>query len=213
MPRSQKSNRRRSTIVSVKQNQKGIAKQIGKRVAPSQRFQASELEYDEKASQFSNYARLGLLADANQIGASKPSKQQITGFNPRVKVPKPSAAALAAAAAVVKDGKHQLELEVPEGLKTIRPVPEGERQVLLKLQAVHGTDYAAMARNIKLNAMQHTAAWLRKRIAKLQSEDDEERAALETAAAAGAPAPPPRHRRKITKDPNPAFKKHNRTFV
>mmetsp|Transcript_22869 Transcript_22869/g.58157 ORF Transcript_22869/g.58157 Transcript_22869/m.58157 type:complete len:213 (-) Transcript_22869:412-1050(-) len=212
MPRSQKSNRRRSTITSVKQKQKGIGKKVGERVARSQRFQASELDYDQKQTQFANYARLGLAADANQIGAVKES---ITGFKPRVKVPKASAKQLeaAAAAAAAANGAHPLELEVPEGLKTIRQVPDGERQVLLKLQAVHGTDYAAMARNMRLNPMQHTAAWLRKRIAKLQSEDDDEAAAVQEAVAKGAAAPPPRHRKKMTKHPNDAFHKRSKNFI
>ena len=35
----------------------------------NQGLQASELEYKQGETQFANYARLGLLADANQIGA------------------------------------------------------------------------------------------------------------------------------------------------
>lgn len=207
MPRSQKANRRRSTLAKVKQKPKGIGKSVGKRVGRSQRFQGSALDYDEKSSQFANYSRLGLMADANQIGAVK---ETITGFKPRVKVP--AAVDGAAAESASACGVHLLELEVPEGLKTIRQVPAGERHVLLKLQAVHGTDFAAMARDTRLNALQHTAAHLRKRIAKLQSEEAEEAEAMAAAAATGAPAPAPRHRRKATKHPNGAFHKRSMHF-
>ena len=47
---------------------------------------------------------------------------------------------------------------MPPALKTIRKLPEGERTVLRKLIARHGDDFAAMARDAKLNALQHTEA-------------------------------------------------------
>jgi hypothetical protein len=207
MPRSQKSNRRRSTIVKVKNKPKGIGKAVGKRVGRSQRFQGSALDYNEKESQFANYARLGLMADANQIGAVK---ETITGFKPIKHVPAATGGA-AAAVGSTAGGVHQLELEVPEGLVTIRPVPAGERIVLLKLMAKHGTDYAAMARDTRLNALQHTAAHLRKRIAKLTGEDAED--GVESTSAAAEPAvPAPRHRPKVTKQPNNAFHKRSMHF-
>jgi nucleolar protein 16 len=207
MPRSQKSNRRRSTIVKVKNKPKGIGKAVGKRVGRSQRFQGSALDYNEKESQFTNYARLGLMADANQIGAVK---ETITGFKPIKHVPAATGGA-AAAVGSTAGGVHQLELEVPEGLVTIRPVPAGERIVLLKLMAKHGTDYAAMARDTRLNALQHTAAHLRKRIAKLTGEDAED--GVESTSAAAEPAvPAPRHRPKVTKQPNNAFHKRSMHF-
>ncbi len=104
MPRSQKSNRRRSTIVKVKNKPKGIGKAVGKRVGRSQRFQGSALDYNEKESQFSNYARLGLMADANQIGAVK---ETITGFKPIKHVPAATGGAAAAvgSTAGVKDSE------------------------------------------------------------------------------------------------------------
>lgn len=214
MPRSQKSNRRRSTITKVKRKQSGMGRALGKQVDPSQRFQASSLEYDEKSTQFSNYARLGLMADANQLGAAR---ETITGFNPRVKLPRAMVAAAAeasaAAAAAHPAGVHPLEAEVPEGLKVIRQVPEGEAKVLLKLEAVHGTDYAAMARDLRLNAMQHTAAWLKKRLAKFHEEEEEEQKVLAAAAEAGKAAPVKRHSHKATKHPNQAFAKRSKHFL
>ena len=204
MPRSKKSNRRRSTLTKVKAKPKGIGKAIGKRIPKSERFQNSSLTYDEKATQFSNYHRLGLMADANQIGVER-DRVKVTGFNPRVKVPE----------ALVPEpcsAPHQLELECPEGLKTIRKVPAGERQVLLKLLACHGEDYGAMARNMRLNQLQHTAAHLRHRIEKMRSEDEEDAEEAAAAAAANAPAPAPRLQRKKTKDPNPAFRKSSKHF-
>ena len=191
MPRSQTSNRRRSTIKKVKMKPK-------KQQCPkSQRFQHSALDYDEKASQFTNYARLGLMADANAIGAVK---DRITGFKPRVKVPDVAVAAAPLAA----DGAHPLELEVPDKLKVNRKVPLGERQVLLKLQARHGADYAAMARDMRLNALQHTAAHLRRRFEKMREDDVEDEVA--------EGAVPHRLEPKMTKHPNPAFRKKSTNF-
>ena len=58
-------------------------------------FNDSKLDYDTSETQFENYKRLGLLADANQIGKER---DRIVGFKPRVKGPsaEPSAAASAA---------------------------------------------------------------------------------------------------------------------
>jgi len=211
MPRSQKANRRRATLTKIKQKPKGIGKAVGKRIERSQRFQNSSLSYDEKATQFSNYERLGLMADANQIGVTA---QTITGFNPRVKLAnRRSSVAAAAEGASSSTAAHPLELEVPEGLKTIRQVPTGEFQVLLKLEAAHGSDYGAMARDMRLNKMQHTAAWLRKRIAKMHAEEEEEQAAAAEAEAAGASARAPRHKPKTTKHPNEAFSKRSKHFL
>ena len=196
MPRSRTTNRRRSTISKVSRKPKS------RKVPKTSRFQNSSLEYDEKATQFSNYQRLGLLYDANQLGAVK---DRITGFKPRVKG--------AVAEAAPSNVKHQLEIEMPEELKTYRAVPAGERSVLLKLLAKHGEDYSAMARDMRINTLQHTAAHLRHRIAKMREEDAEDTAAAEEAAAANEPPPEPRLRRKLTRDPNPAFKKRSKHFL
>ena len=144
-------------------------------------------------SQFANYQSLGLLADANQIGANSAS---FRGFKPRVKGP--------SAAAADRSEPHPLELEVPEGKKTIRKVPLGERQVLLALVARHGDDCAAMARDIRLNTFQHTATHLRRRIEKMREEDEEE--------TVGTGEVPQRLLAKRTRDPNNAFKKRSRNF-
>ena len=197
-----RTNRRRKTIKKVSVKPKS-------RKAPNcQRFQHSSLDYDDEASQFANYQRLGLLADPNQIQAVH---DRITGFKPRVKVP--GAAEAAASSVEPSSEPHPLELEMPEALKTVRKVPLGERQVLLKLVAKHGDDYAAMARDMKLNAMQHTAAHLRRRIAKMGSEDAEEAEEAAAMVAQGKEAPPPRLRRKLTKHPNSAFHKSSMNFM
>ena len=200
MPRSQTSNRRRSTIAKVSQKPKS-------RKAPAcQRFQHSSLDYEDDDTQFANYKRLGLLADANQIGGVF---DRVTGFKPRVKVP--GAAEILSAPS--SSAPHPLEIEMPEALKTIRKVPLGERQVLLKLLEKHGDDYQAMARDMRLNQMQHTAPHLRRRVAKMHEEDAEDAEDAAAAVAQGQEAPPPRLRKKITKDPNPAFKKGSRNFT
>lgn len=161
-------------------------------------------EYDVTKSHYENYKKLGLLADANQIGAVRDS---IRGFKPRLKGPTASSSS---ADAVVT--RHPLEDEVPEAEITYRQVPEGEQKVLTALIARYGDDYAAMARDMRLNPYQHTAAHLRHRVAKMRTENIEDAERASEAAAAGAPAPAARHRRKLTHDPNPAFKKRSKQF-
>ncbi len=177
----------------------------------NQGLQASELEYKQGETQFANYARLGLLADANQIGAVRGGKGgRTTGFKPRVK--DPQAVAAAAAADAGGSAPHHREIEMPPALKTIRKLPEGERTVLRKLIARHGDDFAAMARDAKLNALQHTAAHLRRRVAKMREEDEEDAADAADAVARGEAPPPPRLRHKKTKHPNKAFAKGSKHF-
>ena len=105
MPRSRSRPKKhsKSNRVSVKRNHKKIPR-------PSA-FDRSKLDYDPKETQFANYQKLGLLYDANQIGAER---KQIKGFKPRVKGPSAEPAA--------PGDVHQLELEVPEGLKTVKKV-------------------------------------------------------------------------------------------
>ena len=190
MPRSKGTNRRKSTLHKVS------VKPRSKKVPPTSALQHSSLDYDEKATQFANYQRLGLLADANQIGAVH---DKVTGFKPRVKGPM--------AAARPSDAQHTLEDEMPEALLTIRRVPPGEVKVLRKLIERHGEDYAAMARDGRVNTLQHTGAHLRNRIGKLHKDDEEDQEAVAAAAARGEAAPEPRGKRKMTRDPNPAFTK------
>ena len=99
--------------------------------------------------------------------------------------------------------------------KASRPskVPLGECKVLLKLIEAHGDDYTAMARDMRRNQLQHTAAHLRKRIAKMHEEDVEDLAERAAAAQKGAPMPPDRFARKRTGDPNNAFHKRSRNFM
>lgn len=194
MPRAQTRPKQRKGIVKVK------AKSRGYKVAQNDNFEHSALDYDVSISQFANYKQLGLLADSNQIGSTK---GRVTGFKPRVKGPM--------AAKSDADAVHPLELEVPEAKQTIRQVPGGERQVLLKLVAKHGEDFSAMARDMKLNTHQHTGAHLRRRIAKMRQEEAKEGAAAAAAAAAGEKHKE-RFRKKITKKPNRAFKKDSMNF-
>ena len=195
MPRSRTSNRRKSSLGKVSRKPKG------REVPKTSSFQHSSLEYDEKATQFANYQRLGLLYDANQIGAVR---DRITGFKPRVKGP--------VAEASSSDDRHVLEEEMPPALKTIRRVPPGEVKVLRKLIERYGEDYAAMARDMRLNSLQHTSNHLRNRIFKLRQDDAEEAEAVAAAEREGEPAPAPRGKRKLTRDPNPAFKKRSMNF-
>lgn len=197
MPRSTSSNRKHSKSARVTQ-----PKRDPRKINKPSVFDNSKLDYDPTKTQFENYERLGLLVDCNQIGAER---KQIKGFKPRVKGP--------CAEPAPPGSVHQLELEVPEGLKTIKKVPEGEHKVLSALIERHGDDHSAMARDMKLNAYQHTAAHLRRRIAKMREEDAEEVAEAAAAVALGKQAPPPRLRKKITKDPNKAFSKKSRNFT
>jgi hypothetical protein len=195
MPRSRTSHKRNPHKVKIK------TKPRSQKIAKPSVFDHSVLDYDPTKSQFSNYKKLGLLADANQIGAAR---NTITGFKPRVQGPMADPAP--------EGFEHPLRAEVPVGRKVIRQVPEGEQKVLRALIARHAEDYAAMARDMKVNTYQHTAAHLRKRIRKMLQEDAEEAALVEAAVAQGEPAPPPRIRKKLTNQPNRAFSKKSMNF-
>ena len=171
------------------------------KIAKPSVFDNSVLSYDPKSSQYENYKRLGLLADVNQIGAVRDT---ITGFKPRKQGP--------CAEPAPEGFEHPLKAEVPEGKKEIRQVPEGEQKVLRALMAKHGEDHAAMARDMKINTYQQTAAHLRRRIAKMLQEDAQEEAEQEAAVAKGGDAPLPRIQKKLTKLPNRAFSKKSMNF-
>ena len=84
MPRSRARPKRAKSRPKVRQRSKGK-----KTVLPSENSGAitnsSHLsKYDVSKSQYENYKDLGLLADANQIGAVRGS---IRGFKPRLKGP------------------------------------------------------------------------------------------------------------------------------
>ena len=199
MPRSISRPKRSKTRSTTKSKPKSTSK-----VLKAHYFSAtgSALEYDSKRSQFHNYSRLGLMADANQIGAMNDT---VRGFKPRVKGP---CAAPADPAAV-----HPIELEVGEAAITVRMVPDGECKALRGLLARYKDDYAAMGRDMRINTHQQTAAHLRRRIAKMREQDADDAAALEAATSAGVVQPEPRFRRKLTKHPNPAFKKKSKNFI
>ena len=167
----------------------GIGKAIGKRVDKSQRFQGSALDYNEKKTKFSNHGAWP-LADANQIGVVKES---ITGFKPRVKPPKAKLPAADTVRPSVEE-THPLGSMRCEGRKIFARCRRANAKCC-KLQAVHGTNYSAMARDMRLNAMQHTASWLKKRIEKMIGEDEQEAAAATAAIGAGKLPPPPRLRK------------------
>ena len=196
MPRSRARPKKHSKATRVKQKPRGKTVQVARAFTNS-----SALGYDSHKTQFENYKELQLLADSNQIGAVRDT---IQGFKPRVKCPQiPSSG---------PDSTHPLELEVPEAAKTVRYVPAGERQALAALIERHGEDYAAMARDTRLNSHQHTASHLRRRIARMQADDVHDWAVGEVAQRSGNTPPLPRQRRKPTKNPNPAFKKRSRHF-
>mmetsp|Transcript_9881 Transcript_9881/g.31723 ORF Transcript_9881/g.31723 Transcript_9881/m.31723 type:complete len:201 (+) Transcript_9881:41-643(+) len=199
MPRSRARPKRAKSRPKVRQRSKGK-----KTVLPSENSGAitnsSHLsKYDVSKSQYENYKDLGLLADANQIGAVRGS---IRGFKPRLKGP---------TAEPTGEEHHPLEDEVAPSVPTCRPVPAGERKVLQDLVSRHGDDYAAMERDMRLNTHQKTAPQLRRRIAKMRDEDSAAALAASEAEAAGAAAPV-RQKRKRTKNPNRAFKRRSTHF-
>lgn len=155
--------------------------------------------YDVSKSHYENYKRLALLADANQIGAER---HAIRGFKPRLKGP----------CAEPTGAHHPLEDEVPEAAVVYRQIPEGEHKVLSALVAKYADNYTAMARDMRLNSHQHTAAHLRRRIAKMNAEVVMDAEAAREAEVAGLKPPIPRRIRKVTKDPNPQFKHRSKHF-
>jgi len=201
MPRSRARPKRnaKATRVRVKPKSKTVNKLSG--------FGADSKvlsEYDVSRSHYANFKELGLLADANQIGAVHDS---IRGFKPRLKGPSASSGA-----ADAEHTHHPLEDEVPEAELTYRQIPEGEFKVLTALMARHGDNYAAMARDMRLNPFQHTASHLRHRCAKMEAEPEVDAELAREAKAYGVKPPSERRLRKITRDPNPQFKKRSKQF-
>ena len=201
MPRSQSRPKQKKSHHTIKQKPKNL------KVEKAHYFSTtrSALSYDVKKSQFQNYSELGLLVDANQIGAAHDT---IRGFKPRVKGP-----CRVTTADEDSNEPHPLELEVGEAAVTVRMVPDGECKMLRALLARHDDNYAVMARDMRINSHQHTAAHLRRRIMKMREQDAEDAAARDAAVVAETTAPKQRFRRKATKDPNPAFKKRSKNFI
>ena len=79
MPRSRSRPKQKKTRVKVRA--KPVTKKARIASDAAAFFDRSSLTYDTSESQFANYARLGLLADANQIGAKRDT---ILGFKPLV---------------------------------------------------------------------------------------------------------------------------------
>ncbi len=79
MPRSRSRPKQKKTRVKVRA--KPVTKKARIASDAAAFFDRSSLTYDTSESQFANYARLGLLADANQIGAKRAT---ILGFKPRI---------------------------------------------------------------------------------------------------------------------------------
>ena len=198
------------SITSPKKNPHRVKQKAAKpkhqKVARPNVFDHSVLDYDPSETQFSNYKKLGLLADANTIGAARST---ITGFKPR-NLGQPCADP------TPEGFVHPLEGEVCEKRYVHRMVPEGEQKVLRALLAKHGEfGFSAMARDMKINTLQHTEAHLRRRIAKMKAEDAAEAAAAAEAVAQGRPVPMARNAipRKIKKRPNRAFSKKSTHFL
>ena len=183
-----------------------VAKPKSQKIAQPNAFDHSVLNYDPSATQFSNFKKLGLLADVNTIGAARST---ITGFKPR-NLGQPCADP------TPEGFEHPLEGEVCEKRYVHRMVPEGEQKVLRALLAKHGDfGLTAMARDMKVNTLQHTEAHLRRRIAKMQAEDAAEAAAEAEAVAQSRPAPMARNAipKKVKRNPNRAFSKKSTHFL
>ena len=209
MPRSRSRPKQKKTRVKVRA--KPVTKKARIASDAAAFFDRSSLTYDTSESQFANYARLGLLADANQIGAKRDT---ILGFKPRVKgLPRRGAAAGPSGVATTGAAPHPLEAEVPPALKTVRRVPDGERAVAQAARAPRRRLRRDGARRPP-NQYQHTAAHLRRRVAKLALDDaDAAAAAADAGRAPAADEPRATGLRKLTRDPNPAFRKRSMHFT
>jgi nucleolar protein 16 len=64
----------------------------------------------------------------------------------------------------------EIEALGPPEVPLPRHQSEGEQDFLRLLVRKHGSDYAAMARDLKLNRYQQTAAELRRRLVKMQRD-------------------------------------------
>lgn len=110
-----------------------------------------------------NMERLGLVADVNKVAGGARKRPDPISLAAAAADP----AALDAAAAEPADdelrvalGKARSSGRAPPKRLTVR-----QRGIVERLLAVHGDDVAAMARDTKLNAMQHSEGQLRAMIA------------------------------------------------
>ena len=133
-------------------------KAVGRRVP----HPAFEEDWNRKSSLVKNFAAAGLALDPNKAVPIKGNEK--LNYNKFYdKTPesgrKPKSKTIAA-------------LEEIAARPSDRPdhVPEGESLILQDLIRKHGDDYTKMARDMKLNAYQHTANQLKRRCAKYLSE-------------------------------------------
>jgi len=111
--------------------------------------------WSETSTRRANYAALGLAENAND---------QHGRHNPVRKPPAPVVSEPPVGALAVTDGeamRQVLGLPLARGVRPPRQLTATQTRVLAALVAAHGSDVEAMARDRKLNALQHTPGTLR----------------------------------------------------
>ena len=140
-----------------------------------------QAHWDYRKSQHENFARLGIMLRHQ-------SRQEVARINTTGKVVDGPIKVLVPEAAQVK---HDMSHVRGESNRVPGAVSEDECSYLSTLIAKHGDDYRRMARDMKLNPYQHTAARLRRRCIRYlnwQKYLAKQKEAAAAAAAASAPA-------------------------
>lgn len=133
-----------------------------RKVAASSGSKLIDAQWDKCATVQQNYARLGLVGNANW------NQRQI---DERMSV-------------VPEEQKERIDFApvIGEDETSVKTIPPGELRLLEELVAKHGVDCGAMARDIKVNVYQHSAKQLFRKVKMYLTQHAPKRvAALESA--------------------------------
>jgi nucleolar protein 16 len=121
---------------------------------------AEDTQWKEDTTHMGNYSSVGIVSDPNALGKTGRNSKSIQSAETRENEPKDTS--VAATAIVGGDEVRGLLGQVRStGLAPPKRLTTKQRRVVGALVAKHGDDLNAMARDRKLNAMQHTIAQLR----------------------------------------------------
>ena len=175
-------------------------------------FDRSSLTYDTSESQFANYARLGLLADANQIGAKRDT---ILGFKPRVKgLPRRGAAGAERRRDDEARRRTRSRPRCRPRSRRCGACPTASAPCCAscsRATPTTSTRWRATAASTSTSTRRRTCA----AASKLALDDADAAAAAADAGRAPPAADEPRATglRKLTRDPNPAFSNRSMHFT
>ena len=131
---------------------------------------AEDTTWQEDTTHVSNYSVVGIVSDPNAVGKTgRNAKAPLGGSS----ADEPEDTSVAATATVGGDEVRGLLGQVRStGLAPPKRLTTKQRRIVGALVAKHGHDLNAMARDRKLNAMQHTIAQLRELVVSFAAYPD-----------------------------------------